>query len=451
MLETPKVRGIDLCLIVMVALFPYYALADSGYFGAARILINPTTPIRLSGFASRSNLPEATEVQLDLYAQAAAFGIGADTTLLIAVDSTNIPKSVADAVTASISANHGIALERIVIASTHSHSAPHVNRPSNLFAARPLTPIEQEHVDQYTSQLISWLKQVASDALSNRSAGHQLAWGQGSVDFGNNRREMPIAPNDHDLPVMCVTDADGTIRGILTSYATHGTTLDPSDNLISGDWPGYAREAIQFLYPEAVVLVTLGAAGDSNPDPRGDVAHARNYGQAVATEVQRLIDHKLMTPVSSSISAARGEVELQFATEREPGDPPSARLAPAPGSHMYGVSSWTFGNDLAMIFLEGEATVDYSLRLKSELDRERLWVNAYCNNVQGYIPSERILYEGGYEPDGSSYSYVLPGRFAHGLEEKIIGEVYRQVEHFFFPPGRSATSRQSPHVRSHDR
>jgi len=50
--------------------------------------------------------------------------------------------------------------------------------------------------------------------------------------------------------------------------------------------------------------------------------------------------------------------------------------------------------------------------------------------VAGYIPSERILKEGGYEADGSTFYYGLPGRFAAGLEDPIVGEVLRQLQDF---------------------
>jgi len=79
--------------------------------------------------------------------------------------------------------------------------------------------------------------------------------------------------------------------------------------------------------------------------------------------------------------------------------------------------------------MEGEVVVDYSLRLKEEIG-DKLWVNAYSNDVQGYIGSERILYEGGYEADESSFYYALPGRWAHGLEDKIVGAIHNQLEDF---------------------
>src|SRR5581483_3577347 len=64
----------------------------------------------------------------------------------------------------------------------------------------------------------------------------------------------------------------------------------------------------------------------------------------------------------------------------------------------------------------------------------RLWVNAYSNDVPCYIPSERVLKEGGYEGGGAMTFYDLPGRFQPGLEQKIIDAVHAQLDARFKPP-----------------
>jgi putative membrane-bound dehydrogenase-like protein len=87
------------------------------------------------------------------------------------------------------------------------------------------------------------------------------------------------------------------------------------------------------------------------------------------------------------------------------------------------VQAWTFGESLALVFLPGEVVVDYALRLKKELDGLRLCVNAYANDAPCYIPSERVLKEGGYEGGGAMVYYDVPTRFAPGLEQKIVDAV----------------------------
>src|SRR5207248_5245441 len=85
----------------------------------------------------------------------------------------------------------------------------------------------------------------------------------------------------------------------------------------------------------------------------------------------------------------------------------------------YDIQTWTVGDALAMVFLPGEVVVDYSLRLKRELDGRRLWINAYANDAPCYIPSERVLKEGGYEGGGAMVYYDVPTRFQPGLEQRI--------------------------------
>ncbi len=93
----------------------------------------------------------------------------------------------------------------------------------------------------------------------------------------------------------------------------------------------------------------------------------------------------------------------------------------------YPVQTWAFGDSLAMVHLPGEVVVDYPLRLKKELDGRRLWVTGYANNAPCYIPSERVLKEGGYEGGGAMIYYDVPAPFAPGLEDKIVDAVKEQI------------------------
>jgi neutral ceramidase len=61
---------------------------------------------------------------------------------------------------------------------------------------------------------------------------------------------------------------------------------------------------------------------------------------------------------------------------------------------------WQFGRDLTLVGLSGEVVVDYVSLLEKALGPNQLWIAAYCNDVFGYLPSARILAEGGYETRG---------------------------------------------------
>ena len=58
---------------------------------------------------------------------------------------------------------------------------------------------------------------------------------------------------------------------------------------------------------------------------------------------------------------------------------------------------------------------------------ENTWVAGYANDVMAYIPSRRVLLEGGYEGGGAMVYYGLPTVWAPQVEEDIVNEVRRQL------------------------
>jgi hypothetical protein len=95
----------------------------------------------------------------------------------------------------------------------------------------------------------------------------------------------------------------------------------------------------------------------------------------------------------------------------------------------YPVQAWALGHEVTWVALGGEVVVDYALRLKKELAGKRaVWVTGYANDVMAYIPSARVLKEGGYEADSSMIYYGLPTKWAPAVEEKIVGKVRELVK-----------------------
>ncbi|MFO1064235.1 MAG: hypothetical protein U0892_10255 [Pirellulales bacterium] len=91
-------------------------------------------------------------------------------------------------------------------------------------------------------------------------------------------------------------------------------------------------------------------------------------------------------------------------------------------TYRYPVGVWRIGGQVSLVFLGGEVVVDYSLRIKDELDGPT-WIAGYANDVMAYIPSRRVLAEGGYEGATSMVYYGLPTLWAPEIEETIIGAV----------------------------
>jgi hypothetical protein len=88
----------------------------------------------------------------------------------------------------------------------------------------------------------------------------------------------------------------------------------------------------------------------------------------------------------------------------------------------YSAHAIALGDQLTLLGLSGEVVVDYAIRLQKELGGagQTLWVAAYANDVVGYIPSVRVLREGGYEGGDAYYGSIWPVPFAEDVESIVV-------------------------------
>jgi hypothetical protein len=190
-----------------------------------------------------------------------------------------------------------------------------------------------------------------------------------------------------------------------------------------------------------MALYWAGCGADQNPLPRRSVEFVNLYGKQMADGVDAVLQSPLKS-IAPALEVAYDEIDLPFATlpTREQlelfaaSKPPHAfwarhllmtwdRDGGLATSYAYPVQVWRLGSELQWLFLGGEVVVDYSLRLKSQLGRNDTWVASYSNDVMGYIPSTRVLEEGGYEGGESRYYYGLPAVWQVGIEDRILGAI----------------------------
>jgi putative membrane-bound dehydrogenase-like protein len=445
----PRVLPLAFAVANLMAAPSSAATGDSHYaVGVAKVDITPAYPIRLNGFGFRR--AESEGITQRIWAKAIAIGTDDEKPLvLIAIDSCGIRSLMVEEVAKRLRNKAGIDRDHIAVTFTHSHTTPKVNGACDTIFSSPIPPQHQQHIDRYTRELTDALEHVALAALADRQPA-RLEWAIGSVGFAKNRR-TPGGPVDHSLPMLVVRSAESdTVRAIYVTYACHCVTL--SNNKVSGDWAGYAQEAIERNHPGAVALVSIGCGSDSNPDPAdtgGNIAAAAEQGAQIAQEVERLLAGELR-PLSGKATATlemidlplnerptRAELIVLAATDEPAAYNAKFQLAKLDrGERLltaieYPIQTWSFGNSLAMVFLAGEVCVDYSLRLKELLDVDRIWLHSYANDFCCYIPSERLLREGGYGGGSEAVYFALPTTLAAGLENKIITEVLTQVPEQF--------------------
>jgi neutral ceramidase len=414
--------------------------------GVARVATTPTAPVRMAGYASRTSPSQG--VAHPLYAKALALSDADGHKLVIVTcDVIALRRSLSERVARRVQAQHGLPRADLVLFASHTHAGPQLLDPDE--------PARDgfEANAAYTHDLEDKLVALVGSALANMGPA-SLRYGVGRAHFALNRREPtakgiklgknPAGPTDESVPILRVRGADGKALAVVFGYACHNTTLRPDMMKIDPDYAGYAQDRIEADNPGAVALFVTGCAGDADPHPFGTLDMARSHGEELGAAVKFVLDHETWSvPVVGPLRTAYAETTIHFAgpTDRASyekllNDANAGRQRHArrmleaidAGKPIrkdyphYSVQAIALGDRLTMVALSGEVVVDYAIRLQNEVGGENrpLWVAAYANDVIGYIPSVRILKEGGYEGVESFYGSTWPAPFAEDVEAIVV-------------------------------
>ncbi len=433
--------------LFLVAACTLHAAETTWKAGAAKAVITPKEPLWMAGYASRNKPAEGTAQELFAKALALEDAQG-KRFVFVTLDLIGVPRTLRTALEKRVNAAHALPPEGLLINASHTHCGPEfrvANKPG-IFAEFG----RSELAEAYGTFLEDTVSKLIGEALA-QLAPAQLSYHHARCGFAMNRRlpventfrnsPYPDGPVDHDVPVLRVADGAGKLRAVLFGYACHNTTL--SFYQWCGDYAGYAQEYLEAGNPGTIALFMNGCGGDQNPYPRGRIELAQYHGRTLATAVEAALTTPPKT-VAGPLRAALADVAIDFAplppraeleARTQGGDKYIASHARRlldrmdrgemlPTSYAAPVQVVQFGDSLTFVGLPGETVVDYSLRLKRELTSTPLWVAGYCNDVMAYIPSRRVLEEGGYEGRDSMRYSTLPGPWAPSIEERIVGQVH---------------------------
>jgi hypothetical protein len=429
--------------------------------GVAKVNITPQQFMPMAGYASRG-AGHAQEKLTDLWVKALVLqDPDGRRAVLVSLDVIGLDRGLSASICESLQNRCELQREQIALCASHTHTAPVVARNLRPMHYMLLDAANRKLVDEYAAFLQQRVIAVVNEAIEDLEPA-RLCWGSGTATFAVNRRNNPAAqvpqlrqegklrgPQDHDVPVLAVKDIDGDLRAVVFGYACHCTVL--SSYQWSGDYAGFAQIEVEEAHPDCIALFWAGCGADQNPLPRRSVALARQYGRELGDAVSAVL-HGPMQPVAGALKTTYREVDLllaelpsreQLQQDTESKNKYVAARAkyhleqvdagkPLSQTYPYPIGVWRLGDQVTFVSLGGEVVVDFALRLKAELGDEKVkgtnvWVAGFTNDVMAYIPSERVLKEGGYEGGGAMIYYGLPTVWATGVEGAVVEEVRRQV------------------------
>jgi hypothetical protein len=433
--------------------------------GVVRVAITPEEPMYLAGFSDRAVPAEGTA--MDLFAKALAMedAVGRRF-VMVTLDLIDVPRQLRTSIERHVAQQHQLPREAVLLNCSHTHCGPELCYNDDELAERD--PQRADRCRRYNKALHDKVAKTIDEAL-DKLAPARLSYSHARCGFAMNRRLKSDQPSgdpylnrpnpdgvvDHDVPVLKVEQTDGTLAAVVFGYACHNTTLRLKQ--YHGDYAGHAQAMIEQAHPGTTALFMMGCGGDQNGYPRTRPEFSELHGRALATAVEAALEAKLRPlagplrlafdtamldyqppPSIDRLKARRAtEAEYQKTYNQYERDWDRRRLREMERgtlvrSYSAPVQIVRFGGDLTFVALPGETVVDYSLRLKRELaGPDAVWIAGYSNDVFAYVPSKRVLLEGGYEAERAMMyrtNPVQPGPFEPTVEERLVAKVLELLQ-----------------------
>lgn len=406
------------------------ASPSSLLIGLGEADITPPFPHPLAGFGkARTACHEG--VHDAIAARAAIFETDGEQVALVSCEVIGLRAEIIDQIRQAIPAAWNLPPERVVITCTHTHGAPVIEEP-------------------YVAFLIAQIIQALSVAQADKKprlleAGRSCheEW----VGFNRRNLETGFLPVDREVQYLLVREIDGRMRAILFHYACHPSILGPDNLLITADWPGYTRRALQKEFGEEVsVLYLKGTEGDINTGYSAGVSSlgikipTRTYetagrvGKVIAATIVKNLGAAVSVgrPIirfavrkrhlnyrsTESLVDCREKLETRVVAvarameQNQPREILAARVEQAYAEFEVAAMEWIratgatgkqveqiafcIGN-AGFLSLPGEFFVESGLRIKREAKPAFTFPLGITGDYLGYIPPETGFPEGGYE------------------------------------------------------
>ncbi len=395
----------------------------------------------MAGYGDR--LIPSTGVAADLHARAVALEDDrGQRVVLVSLDLLGISRDLHGSVVSRCEDAFGLAADELVLNASHTHHGPEYREDE-----WDVLGVDDDHdsrAREYRKRLEEEIVDAIGEALAD-TLPVELRYSHGRCGFGMNRRRpepdsftlnaYPDGHVDTSVPVLYAT-RDEEVQAVLFVYACHPTSL-PKRTTFHPDWPGVAATFLEDRYPEATAVFFQGCGADQNPYPRRNHEYTDRHGETLALAVEAAVEAQGKR-VDGHLRTCAETVPLTFAEQpnreelerRRDGGQTRDRYAERFLAELdsegtirtefpYRLSTIGFGSDLTLVALGGEVPVGYARRLTDELAGDV--VVAACSN-QGYVyvPTDRILREGGYEATWVFLYWRYPAPLEPGNEDRII-------------------------------
>jgi len=390
--------------------------ADMLTVGAASVDITCEPGPELGGFLAR--VQPSTNVRTHLFARALYLAKGDESLLWLVADSLAYTPEIVARLKTELSRRLSLEPWRIVIAATHTHSAPVASRLSGT----------GEYSDEYVETIL--VPRMFDAAIKARQSTEpcRMVEATGEVDLSYDRRNQPTKHTEKRVPAVGFQRANGSFKAVLIAYTMHPTCYTGGD--IAAEWPGAVADAVHEIFsPDTEPFVLQGACGNINYPTRNiSDEEMQEVGRTITRSVAKQL--KTAQPGEPYFAIRTRDIAVLLEVYDEAG------IGAFVGRHRTSYSgnakalkacdvweAWA-RNELAQggrdyVEIEAAAVV-LGHRVFVTAPFETLsWMNlelakhttldcfalGYTNGCYNYLPHDAAYDEGGYSPDNAHLWY----------------------------------------------
>jgi hypothetical protein len=410
-MKTMYRRAILICIGTMAVL----SLDAAGFRAAAvKADITPATPQWLLGYNPR----KSTGVHDRIYHRVIALDDGRTQFFLVSSDLCLFSPELYDQVAATLQKEFGIERKQFWWSVTHTHSAPETGPPGvykALLKGRSDHEWDREYTQQTTESLVNAIREArgrleparvrAGTGMSMANINRRARDVDGKISLGLN----PDGPADRQIGLIRVERPDGSLIALAANYAMHGTVLNGSNTLISGDGPGVVTAYLEEKLGAPVLFVN-GAAGNMAPIytvyPTPAAGHLSEFRVLLGDRI--LEANRLLPSGADDISLRLDEIFVE--TPLKPGLEWPSELSRYSRTEDSGrvllrlpVRFLRFG-DTVIWSAPVELFCEIAAGVRSRSPYPHTLYAGYTNGWFGYLPTAEAFGEGGYEPQTSPFT-----------------------------------------------
>ena len=421
--------------------------------GFSRVDVTPPLGSYISGyFCERYAKGVLDPIELN----ALAISDGETVSLIISADFIGVDRKFCEKIRNKIAERTGMPEQNIMLSALHQHTSVEISE------REPHTMGDYVYMEMLYRKYCD----VAEMALDDMS--------EATLGFATEETAEPIAfirrylmtdgtiighPNNriHEI-VRRVGDADNRVRLLrfmrkekndiaFINFCTHPDVI--GGELLSADWPGFARRYVEADIGGTSCLLLNGVQGDSNHcdylnGRRDGYAHSSFMGRMIADAVVKVWDqtelqsnvrvscgmHNVFLPTRTDGMEKYEECKALLEANRAGTLPKRStpyplgeaarivRMRTDPMFRQLPITVLKIGS-ICIVGFGGEPFTQYPAAIQEKCPDLAILSSCCCNGYEGYLPTAQVFAEGGYEADSSP--------FPENLEEECVAAAVKLI------------------------